>query len=111
MAAMFHYWNALSSICGLITGWGTDRLAPASTPRSNTMTQTVLLAGATGMFGSHIARCFLDQRDARVRLLIRSSEDAKKKAALSRCSTVVPRSSKATWPTALPSIAPRRASM
>ncbi len=45
------------------------------------MTQTVLLAGATGMLGSQIARCLLDQPDARVRLLVRGG-DAGKRAAL-----------------------------
>ncbi len=45
------------------------------------MTQTVLLAGATGMLGSQIARQLLDQPEARVRLLIRSG-DAAKRAAL-----------------------------
>ena len=45
--------------------------------------QTVLLAGATGMLGGQIARHLLDQPDARVRLLVRSPEDAKKQAALS----------------------------
>lgn len=45
------------------------------------MTQTVLLAGATGMLGSHIARCLLDQPDARLRLLVRGG-DAGKRATL-----------------------------
>ena len=45
------------------------------------MTQTVLLAGATGMLGSQIARHLLDQPDARIRLLVRSG-DAAKRAAL-----------------------------
>ena len=45
--------------------------------------QTVLLAGATGMLGGHVARCLLDEPDARVRLLVRSPDDAKKQAALS----------------------------
>jgi uncharacterized protein YbjT (DUF2867 family) len=35
------------------------------------MTQTILLAGATGMLGSRIAYHLLDQPDARVRLLVR----------------------------------------
>ncbi len=35
------------------------------------MEQTVLLVGATGMFGSRIARHLLDQSEARVRLLLR----------------------------------------
>lgn len=46
------------------------------------MTQTILLAGATGMFGSQIARHLLDQPEARVRLLLRSSENSKKRDAL-----------------------------
>lgn len=44
------------------------------------MTQTVLLAGATGMLGSQIARRLLDQPGARVRLLIRSGDTAKRAA-------------------------------
>ena len=35
------------------------------------MTQTLLLAGATGMLGSQIARHLLDQPEARLRLLVR----------------------------------------
>jgi uncharacterized protein YbjT (DUF2867 family) len=46
------------------------------------MTQTVLLVGATGMFGSQIARQVLTQADARLRLLLRASDDAAKKEAL-----------------------------
>ena len=46
------------------------------------MTQTILLAGATGIFGSQIARHLLNQPEARVRLLLRSSGDSKKKDAL-----------------------------
>jgi nucleoside-diphosphate-sugar epimerase len=46
------------------------------------MTQTILLAGATGMFGSQIARQLQSQPGARLRLLVRASEDAKKKDAL-----------------------------
>jgi uncharacterized protein YbjT (DUF2867 family) len=45
------------------------------------MTQTVLLAGATGMLGSQIARHLLDQPEARLRLLVRGA-DAGKRAAL-----------------------------
>ena len=37
------------------------------------MTQTVLLAGATGMLGRHIARRLLDRPEARLRLLVRDS--------------------------------------
>ncbi len=44
------------------------------------MTQTVLLAGATGMLGSQIARRLLDQPGACVRLLIRSGDTAKRAA-------------------------------
>jgi nucleoside-diphosphate-sugar epimerase len=46
------------------------------------MTQTILLAGATGMFGSQIARQLQSQPGARLRLLVRASEDAQKKDAL-----------------------------
>jgi uncharacterized protein YbjT (DUF2867 family) len=46
------------------------------------MTQNILLAGATGMLGSQIARQLLDQPDARVRLLLRSANDAAKRDAL-----------------------------
>ena len=45
------------------------------------MTTTVLLAGATGMLGSQIARHLLDQPDARLRLLVRGG-DAGKRVAL-----------------------------
>ncbi len=47
------------------------------------MTQTILLVGATGMFGGHIANHLLDQPEAHVRLLVRSGEDSKKKDVLS----------------------------
>jgi len=40
--------------------------------------ETVLLVGATGMFGSHVARHLLDQPAARVRLLLRTTEGADK---------------------------------
>lgn len=46
------------------------------------MNQSVLLAGATGMFGSHIARHLLDQPGARLRLLLRSADDAGKQKVL-----------------------------
>ena len=46
------------------------------------MTQTILLVGATGMFGSRIANELSKQPDARMRLMVRSSEDPKKKSAL-----------------------------
>lgn len=46
------------------------------------MNQNVLLAGATGMFGSHIARLLLDQPGARLRLLLRSADNASKRHAL-----------------------------
>ena len=40
--------------------------------------QPILLAGATGMLGSHIARGLLDQPDARLRLLVRSGNKVKR---------------------------------
>ena len=46
------------------------------------MTQTVLLAGATGMFGSQIARHLLIQPRARVRLLVRGGDATQKRTAL-----------------------------
>ena len=46
------------------------------------MTQTVLLAGATGMLGSQIARHLLDQPRARVRLLVRGGDATQKRTAL-----------------------------
>ncbi len=46
------------------------------------MTQTVLLAGATGMLGSHIARHLLTQPNARVRLLVRDRNLANRNATL-----------------------------
>ena len=46
------------------------------------MTQTVLLAGATGMLGSQIARHLLDQPEARVRLLVRGADAVQKRVAL-----------------------------
>ena len=46
------------------------------------MTQTVLLAGATGMLGSRIAHHLLAQPDAHVRLLVRDANDAEKRARL-----------------------------
>ncbi|MEJ7746575.1 MAG: NmrA family NAD(P)-binding protein [Luteimonas sp.] len=46
------------------------------------MTQKILLVGATGMFGSHIARHLLDRPDARLRLLLRSGDRASKIDAL-----------------------------
>jgi uncharacterized protein YbjT (DUF2867 family) len=42
------------------------------------MTQFVLLAGATGMLGGHLARHLLLQPDARLRLLVRDAHDPKK---------------------------------
>lgn len=41
------------------------------------MTDTVLVAGATGMLGSRVAAHLLKQPDARVRLLVRNSGDTK----------------------------------
>ena len=56
---------------------------PPRTSRKHTMTQqTVLLVGATGMFGSHIARHLLDRPEASVRLMVRTSEEAEKQATL-----------------------------
>ena len=46
------------------------------------MTQTILLVGATGMFGGRIAHELTKQPEARVRLMLRASEDSKKKQAL-----------------------------
>ena len=46
------------------------------------MTQTVLLAGATGMLGGQIASELLDQPRARVRLLVRGAQRAERQAAL-----------------------------
>ena len=46
------------------------------------MIQTVLLAGATGMFGSQVARHLLDQPRARVRLLVRGGDATQKRASL-----------------------------
>ncbi len=46
------------------------------------MTQTILLAGATGMLGGQIAHQLLNQPEARVRLLIRGGDAAGKRAAL-----------------------------
>ncbi|CAA9212188.1 MAG: hypothetical protein AVDCRST_MAG08-170 [uncultured Acetobacteraceae bacterium] len=48
------------------------------------MTQTVLLAGATGMLGGRIARHLLDRPDARLRLLVRGGAAAGRRAALGR---------------------------
>ena len=43
------------------------------------MNQTVLLLGVTGMLGSHVAAHLLAQPDSRLRLLVRSADDAKLK--------------------------------
>ena len=48
------------------------------------MTQTILLAGATGMLGGRIAAHLLSQPDARVRLLVRSKNNEKLKPLLDR---------------------------
>jgi uncharacterized protein YbjT (DUF2867 family) len=53
------------------------------------MTQTILLAGATGMLGGRIAAHLLDLPEALVRLLVRSSGDAKLKPLLDRGAEVV----------------------
>ena len=46
------------------------------------MTQTVLLVGATGMFGSQIARQLLAQPAARLRMLLRAADSATRKDAV-----------------------------
>jgi uncharacterized protein YbjT (DUF2867 family) len=46
------------------------------------ITQTVLLVGATGMFGSRVAHYLIQQPDARVRLLVRAADSADKLATL-----------------------------
>jgi nucleoside-diphosphate-sugar epimerase len=46
------------------------------------MTQTILLAGATGMFGGRVAHHLLQQPDARVRLLVRTADHPDKQALL-----------------------------
>jgi uncharacterized protein YbjT (DUF2867 family) len=46
------------------------------------MTQTILLVGATGMFGSRIVHHLLLRPDARVRLLVRSADSPDKQALL-----------------------------
>lgn len=46
------------------------------------MTQHILLVGSTGMLGSQVARQLIDQPDTRVRLLLRSPNDASKKDTL-----------------------------
>ena len=42
------------------------------------MTQTVLLVGATGMFGSRVAHYLLEQPDTQLRLLVRNPESSAK---------------------------------
>lgn len=44
------------------------------------MTQTVLLAGATGMLGGHIARHLMDQPEARIRFTVRGNDGTKRAA-------------------------------
>jgi uncharacterized protein YbjT (DUF2867 family) len=51
------------------------------------MTQTILLAGATGMLGSSIAYHLLERPDARLRLLVRRGTDERKRAALNALTT------------------------
>jgi uncharacterized protein YbjT (DUF2867 family) len=48
------------------------------------MTKTVLLVGATGMLGGRIAHYLLEESDARLRILNRASNNAKKTAAVSK---------------------------
>ena len=67
---------------GLIIFDGTPSLGFFRSKTETTMIQTVLLAGATGMFGSHIARHLLDQPAARLRLLLRDRDSTVRKEAL-----------------------------
>ena len=53
------------------------------------MTQTILLAGATGMLGGRIANHLLNTSDARLRLLVRSVNEARLKPLLDRGAEVV----------------------
>lgn len=53
------------------------------------MTQTILLAGATGMLGSRIAAHLADRPEARLRLLVRSNADARLRPLLNRGVEVV----------------------
>ena len=53
------------------------------------MTQTVLLAGATGMLGGRIAVHLLRQPDARVRLLVRDRGDPRLKALIDAGAEVI----------------------
>lgn len=46
------------------------------------MTRTVLLVGATGMFGRRVAGCLLDRPGTRVRLLVRDGSDDKNRQIL-----------------------------
>ena len=46
------------------------------------MTQTILLAGATGMFGGRVAHHLLERPESLVRLLVRGSHDDSKRKAL-----------------------------
>lgn len=46
------------------------------------MTQTILLAGATGMLGNRIAHHLISEPDAKLRLLVRGGGDHSKRAAL-----------------------------
>ena len=58
-------------------------------PKDMTVTQTVLLLGATGMLGSRVAAHLLEQSDARLRLLVRSADDAKLKTLLDAGAEVI----------------------
>ena len=58
-------------------------------PRDTTVTQTVLLLGATGMLGSRVAAHLVDQPDARLRLLVRSAGGVKLKMLLDRGAEVI----------------------
>jgi uncharacterized protein YbjT (DUF2867 family) len=75
------------------------------------MTQTVLLAGATGRLGGKIAHQLLDRPEARVRLLVRGGNVPDKRSALDPLlMRGAPRSLRATSPTAPRSTAARKAS-
>ncbi len=77
MNGSFNGWNALSSLESLIGGSGNSYLSVVPSQRIMAMTQTILVAGATGMLGGRIAHHLLDQPDARVRLLVRNAAGKK----------------------------------
>ena len=53
------------------------------------MTQTILLAGGAGMLGARIASHLLDRPEARLRLLVRSNDDARLKPLLEKGAELV----------------------